>query len=215
MRPEEAAAREAIRETLARYNHAGDRGRLEELAGCFAPDGVLEIPGEPPLEGREAIRRRLAGVVDASRARREARGAFRIRHHVSSTSIELLGPAEARARSYFLVLTGAGLDHWGQYRDELVCLDGAWLLRHRRVLMDGASPDSRMVEPPRARGTGESPAVGGGDEAGEAAGPEPPAPRGPAAAFPSRGGVARGSPLAVWTRMPVTRIRSRFPGRRR
>ncbi len=147
MRPEEAAAREAIRETLARYNHAGDRGRIEELVRCFTPDGVLEIPGEPPQTGREAIRRRLAEVVAGSRARRAAGGAALVRHHVSSTSIELLGASEARARSYFLVLTEIGLDHWGQYRDHLVCVGGSWLLRHRRVLTEGASPSSRMVAP--------------------------------------------------------------------
>ena len=35
MTVEELLAREQIRDTIALYNHAGDRGRLEELADCF------------------------------------------------------------------------------------------------------------------------------------------------------------------------------------
>jgi len=38
----ELAVREAVRGTLARYNHAGDRGRIHELAEQFTADGVLE-----------------------------------------------------------------------------------------------------------------------------------------------------------------------------
>ena len=33
--PGELAIREAVRDTIARYTHAGDRGRLEELAAQF------------------------------------------------------------------------------------------------------------------------------------------------------------------------------------
>ena len=52
MDAEEAVAREAMRETIARYNQAGDRGRIDELLQCFTEDGVLAISGEEPLEGR-------------------------------------------------------------------------------------------------------------------------------------------------------------------
>ena len=42
---DELIARECVRDTYARYNHAGDRGRIEELAACFTVDGILEVKG--------------------------------------------------------------------------------------------------------------------------------------------------------------------------
>ena len=63
MQVEELLAREAIRATLARYNLSGDRGRLDELAACFAPDGVMEIDGEWTATGRAAIADKLRGPV--------------------------------------------------------------------------------------------------------------------------------------------------------
>ena len=58
----ELAAREACRDTLAQYNHAGDRYLLEEFAAAFCEDGVLEIRGEEPLRGRAAIMERFGGT---------------------------------------------------------------------------------------------------------------------------------------------------------
>ena len=41
----ELAAREGIRDTVARYNHAGDAGRFDAMVECFTPDGRLAIVG--------------------------------------------------------------------------------------------------------------------------------------------------------------------------
>ena len=49
----ELSAREACRDTLAQYTHSGDRYLLEEFAGAFCEDGVLEIRGAEPLQGRD------------------------------------------------------------------------------------------------------------------------------------------------------------------
>ena len=46
--------------------------------------------------------------------------------------------AEARGRSYFVVLTADGLDHWGRYKDRYRCVDGRWLFQERTVTLDGA-----------------------------------------------------------------------------
>jgi uncharacterized protein (TIGR02246 family) len=145
----EAIAREAIRDVIARYNHAGDRGNLDALLACFTADGVLDLEGIPPLRGRDAIRRHLEGVVrdlaaNTSRAT--------LRHHVSSVLIELTGTDSANASSYFATYTEIGLDHWGRYQDRLVRLSGAWLLSHRRVRVDGAVPGSRMAVAHRVKG---------------------------------------------------------------
>jgi uncharacterized protein (TIGR02246 family) len=143
MTQDELLAREAIRDTIARYNHAGDRGRLDELARCFAEDGVLEIEGEPRLSGRAAIQAHLAGV--AARLAGNTRRAT-LRHHVASLRIVLSGADAAEAWSYFSVFTEIGLDHWGRYGDRLVRRGDEWLFALRKVRVDGAAPGSRMVE---------------------------------------------------------------------
>ncbi len=142
MELEELVAREQIRDTIARYNHAGDRGRLDELAACFTEDGILQIRDEAPIEGRAAIRRSLAEVVTRLR---DASERPLLRHHVSSVRVELDGSDRARAASYFLAITEVGPDHWGLYLDRFARVGGAWLIAHRRVRVDGAAPISRMV----------------------------------------------------------------------
>ena len=52
----ELAAREAIRETVARYAHLVDRGRIDELVDLFVEDGVLEAgTARPPRAGRPSV----------------------------------------------------------------------------------------------------------------------------------------------------------------
>jgi hypothetical protein len=46
--------------------------------------------------------------------------------------------------SYFLALTGIGVDHWGRYRDVLVPVDDRWLFTSREAIAEGFSADSLM-----------------------------------------------------------------------
>ena len=62
MEPWELAAREEIRELVARYAHHADAGRLAELVALFAEDGLLQIDDREPLHGRDAILAFLAGT---------------------------------------------------------------------------------------------------------------------------------------------------------
>jgi hypothetical protein len=68
----ELAARERIRDTLARYNWSGDSARLDELAQSFCEDGELELRGSEPVCGRAAIVKVLGGVVATPNASRTA-----------------------------------------------------------------------------------------------------------------------------------------------
>lgn len=138
----EAIAREQIRDVISRYNHAGDRGDLDALLACFTENGVLDLADMADLQGREAIRCHLSRVV-ADLAERTERAL--LRHHVSSVRIDLSGPDSASAASYFLVFTEVGLDHWGRYGDRFVRSAGGWLIAHRKVRVDGATPNSRMA----------------------------------------------------------------------
>jgi hypothetical protein len=147
----ELVARECCRDTLAQYSHAGDRYMLDEFAGAFCEDGVLEIRGQPTMRGRAAIIERFGGETAALQARGAARTARAedaaaprrvVRHNVTNIRFESLTPTEATVASYFTVFTEIGLDHMGRYRDRLVPVGERWLIAHRFVSTDWRAPVS-------------------------------------------------------------------------
>jgi ketosteroid isomerase-like protein len=140
----ELAAREAIRDLVARYAHAADRGRLDDLCALFDADGVLRIDEREPLVGPDAIRAFLGATQTSVRS--ETRSAL-IRHHVSNLLITMEGCQSATGVSYFFVVTERGPDHWGRYCDRYRP-DGAggWRFAERRVRVDGVAPGSWAAE---------------------------------------------------------------------
>jgi hypothetical protein len=149
----ELTARESCRDTLAQYTHAGDRYLLEEFAGAFCEDGILEVRGAAPLQGRAAIMDRFGGPSEAERVRRAAgavdsdRPRRVVRHNVTNVRFEAVSPTEATVASYFTVFTEIGLDHMGRYRDRLVPVGERWLIAHRFVSVDWRSPDTTYGTP--------------------------------------------------------------------
>jgi hypothetical protein len=142
----ELAARERIRDTLARYNWSGDALRLDDLAQTFCEDGELELRGNEPVRGRSAIVALLGGVVTGPSTAAAATGAKRIvRHNVTNIRFTDVTPQEARVACYFTVLTEIGLDHYGRYRDVFVPVGDDWLIRHRFVSTDWSALDSTMA----------------------------------------------------------------------
>lgn len=139
----ELAAREQIRDTLARYNWSGDAGRLDGLAETFCTDGVLEIRGVDPLRGRREITAFLGGVTGRVATDGDVKPI--VRHNLANVLFTALTPSEARVSSYFTVVTHIGLDHCGRYRDTLVPADGTWMIKHREVSTDWAAADSVMA----------------------------------------------------------------------
>ena len=131
MKDWEVAAREAVRDLLARYNFCGDRGRIEELLDLFADDATL-VTDLGIHVGKPAIRQLFVGTVDPEPQR--------IRHFTSTVVIDCVADDRATARSYFHVLTGSGVDHWGTYRDVLVRLGDVWRFSRREVRVDGMVP---------------------------------------------------------------------------
>jgi hypothetical protein len=143
---EELLARESIRKTMVDYNMAGDRLRTDEFIAVWTEDAIMETEGVPEpdafrYEGRAAIAawiqrwRKPPGEAPAHQAK------F-IRHHLSTSQIELVGPDEARTRTYFTAYTDIGPDHGGIYVDRFRKVDGRWLIAHRRVRMDWRRQDS-------------------------------------------------------------------------
>jgi hypothetical protein len=133
----ELSARECIRDTVARYNDAGDRGRYDDMIGCFAEDGVLSIMGGAQHHGHPELRAFFAGVGGTATPE-----FTHLRHCVTNLLIDVESPDAANARSYFQVITDIGIDHWGRYRDRFVHAGDRWLLEHRSVKTDGYAPGS-------------------------------------------------------------------------
>ena len=136
----ELLAREAIRDLVARYNAYGDGGLFDRMTGLFAADAVLEIDDQL-YRGREEIRAVFAGVPQRS-SRGGARAPAYLRHCTATHQIDLVDETTATGRCYFLVLSAAGLDHWGRYLDDYRSLEGTWRFARRRVLIDALAERS-------------------------------------------------------------------------
>lgn len=154
---EDLLAREAIRDVMARYTTSGDRLRIDDFVSCFTADAVIESEHVPVERAF-----RFAGVA-AIRAWQErwlsgeggTHGASFVRHHLSTSKIDLAGPDDARARTYWVAWTDIGPDHAGYYLDTFRKVGGEWLIAHRRVRLDweaenslfrSAIPNSRAAE---------------------------------------------------------------------
>jgi SnoaL-like domain len=138
----ELSIRESVRQTLADYTAGTDRNRLDDVAACFAPDGVLAFTGGEPMVGPAAI---VAGL--GAQVSRFATGRVpltHVRHHVSSLRFGLVTRDRVEVSSYFLAVTNVGVDHWGRYRDVLVPANDRWLFASREAIADGFSPESLM-----------------------------------------------------------------------
>ena len=136
MQPFELEARESIRDLVARYNACGDSGRFDAMLALFTEDAVLELD-DATLTGRAAIRAFFEGVATRTGAGRSARF---VRHFTATHQIDVLSEREARGYCYFAVLTDAGLDHWGRYRDVYRREGDRWLFARRKVTLDAAVP---------------------------------------------------------------------------
>ncbi len=139
----ELVAREQIRNTLARYNWAGDAGRLDELAETFCADGVLEIRGLQPLRGRSEIVAFLGDVTGNITVSADVKPI--VRHNVANVLFTNVTRDQAQVSCYFTVVTHIGLDHLGRYRDTFVPDGDTWLIKQRKVSTDWAAPDSAMA----------------------------------------------------------------------
>ena len=155
MTVEELLAREAIRDTLAKYNMSGDSLRAEDFAACFTEDGVIESPrGDGSFnfrhEGRAAIlawQTRWRSAEPGSGGPDVVRKASFVRHNLTTCKIDLTGPETARARSYWFVVSDNGPDHCGIYMDDFRKVGDQWLIARRRVRTEWNAPDSLFAAP--------------------------------------------------------------------
>lgn len=145
---EEVLARESIRQTMARYNIAGDRLRLEDFLAVFTTDAILESEGVAEedafhYEGIEQIGQWISRWTSRTGDHRApTHQATFVRHHLATSLIDLTGPQTAKASTYWTAYTDIGPDHCGYYLDRFHKAGEQWLIAHRRVRLDWRSPQS-------------------------------------------------------------------------
>ncbi len=133
-------AREAIRQTIARYTDAGDNGRYEDLIPCYAEDGIFEI-----AIGRWQGRAAIENALRTMRAGRDNSGITLQRHHLGTCHLVIDAPDRAHSITYFLVVSDIGPDHAGRYIDDHVRRDGQWQFAHRNVVVEWRAAASRFM----------------------------------------------------------------------
>jgi len=145
LKVEELMARELVRDRYARYNRAGDKGRLDELAACFTEHGVLEARDVFTAVGRRNIADTLSAVSRQLVSQDGAQVLSRrliVRHFVASLRFDSIAPERIESSAYFAVFHADAADHWGTYRDVLVPVGDEWLFERRLVVVEGWRPGS-------------------------------------------------------------------------
>lgn len=144
---DELLARESIRQTLVDYTMAGDRLREDDFVAVFTDDAVLESDGVPASDsfhykGTPEIRAWIARWRDRPEGAPGTHRATFVRHHLSTSKIELTSADIARGRTYWTAYTDIGPDHCGYYIDTFRKVGQQWLIAHRKVRMDWRSSQS-------------------------------------------------------------------------
>jgi hypothetical protein len=139
-------AREAIRDTMAKYNISGDRLKVDDYVACFTEDGIMEsefVPEDKAFRysGKAEILAWQQRWLNREPGDAVHKASF-IRHHLSTSKIDITGPDTAKARTYWVAWTDIGPDHAGYYLDDFRKVGDEWLIAHRRVRLDWESPDS-------------------------------------------------------------------------
>ena len=148
MDADEQLAREAIRKTLGACTQAGDARKAAAYAACFTEDGVLEL--DVRHAGRDGIFRFMTAPSPIPQPGAEQQSPGFVSHHLTTCRIELTTPVSAKVKTYWLVITAAGLDHSGYY-DDVFRRDGeAWLIEYRRPRTLWVSETSLLVARPGA-----------------------------------------------------------------
>jgi uncharacterized protein (TIGR02246 family) len=140
MSAREARDRAEIQALMWRYVRALDSFDAEGYAATYTPDGQFGT-GERAEKGRDALRQMVAGLK-TSRAEREAKGEkpAPMYHVITNSNVEFVDKDHARYYAYWMTMFGpAGKDTpprvaaVGRSVDELVRLDGKWLIKFRDV----------------------------------------------------------------------------------
>jgi uncharacterized protein (TIGR02246 family) len=133
--------RAEIEELMWRYTRALDTGDAEAYAAAYTPDGQFSA-GTTVTRGQDALRKMVAGLganqPAAGGAQPQTRPAMY--HMTANHMITFLDRDRARVDAYYLTAFGAAGESnplrvaaVGRSVDELVRLNGKWLIKSRNV----------------------------------------------------------------------------------
>ena len=130
----EERIRRACERLVFEYSHHADFGAAEAAAGCYLPDGRLEIDGRQ-FAGRAAIRQRLSDMP----------GDQLSRHFCTNVVIEVIDDSHAEGTAYVLLYRGRRTGGQpgpiamdlplliGHYEDRFVRSDEGWRFAARTL----------------------------------------------------------------------------------
>ena len=126
------ADRHAIERTLYAYCDLVDRAHVDELAGLFTSDAVIDYGYGRLIEGRERIRELFRDRLSRYQA---------TSHHASNVIIDRLDDDRVLAAStvyaWHRLLDGETAEVWGRYDDVIVRDGGTWRLASRHIRAAG------------------------------------------------------------------------------
>jgi predicted SnoaL-like aldol condensation-catalyzing enzyme len=133
------ADREAIEALMWRYDRSLDNYDAEAYAANFTPDGAF---GQ--VKGHEALKKMITDLVAGQDQRRAAGETIGKMHHFTMNPwLEFTGPTTARFHYYHQTVFGTGgrigsptapvMAAAGQGVDDLVKVNGKWLIQYRNV----------------------------------------------------------------------------------
>jgi ketosteroid isomerase-like protein len=128
---ERAMARSEIIAVLHHYaNMAVEQADFAGMSKLFTDDGLFIL-----LDGTAVPATEIERIVAGHEA-------TWIRHHLTTTHIELTSDTTATADSYYIAFTDmAHPDHWGRWRDSFRReADGRWMLSSKQPVVEGVNP---------------------------------------------------------------------------
>jgi len=121
----EASVAGGVRAAIGAHTQAQDAGRTDDIVALYTADGVLEVPGEAPFKGHDALRAAFAGWAPQAPQL----------HLVGNTLITSWSDEEAKALSDVVFLyrgeAGWSVQVVGHYDDTFRLQDGVWKFQHR------------------------------------------------------------------------------------
>jgi uncharacterized protein (TIGR02246 family) len=130
--------REAINALMWHYARALDTANADAYAACYTEDGQFGV-GDNATKGRAALRAMIANFASG---RNGDNPPPQLYHMNADTWIEFIDDTHARHHSYWLTMragsgdTPAGVAAVGVGVDELVKVNGQWLIEVRNVTAD-------------------------------------------------------------------------------
>ena len=137
-----AADRAAIEQLMWDYVAAIDGWDADAYAAAFTEDGAFL-----GTKGRPALRQMVLDLKASQDERRAAGATIANMHHVmSNMNIEFVTPDHARVYYYHMTVFGQGLEppprvaSVGKGVDDVVRIDGKWLIKSRNVAYQHPGP---------------------------------------------------------------------------